>query len=81
MDFFRKGLEEDESQQPQSHDASETEPSEKEDVDNDVTMLFHVKPVGRGRMAGAADSVEHKRFVRYLQSFLEVQFSYIWIVT
>lgn len=65
VDFFRKGIEQDESPQPQSRDVSETVLGENDDVDRDASKLFNLKPVGPGRMAGAVDSAEHKRNVRY----------------
>ncbi|KAF7840458.1 uncharacterized protein G2W53_002756 [Senna tora] len=64
VDFFRKGYEQDESVQPQSHDVSQTVPPENEDGDNDASVLFNTKPVVPGRTVGVVDSVEHKRFIR-----------------
>ncbi|CAL0306081.1 unnamed protein product [Lupinus luteus] len=64
VDFFRKGFEQDEPPQPQSHDVSETVLVGNEDADRDASMLFNTKPVGLGRMSGAVDNAEHKRNVR-----------------
>ncbi|KAM7524979.1 hypothetical protein LguiA_014881 [Lonicera macranthoides] len=61
VDFFRKGYVQDESQQPQFHDTSATEPAQgEEDGLNDAST----KPMGLGRAAGTLDNNEHRRFVR-----------------
>ena len=61
VDFFRKGYAQDESQQPQGHDTSATEPAQaEEDGLNDAST----KPMGLGRAAGTLDNNEHRRFVR-----------------
>lgn len=65
VDFFRKNLEQDESQQAQTHDTSAAQPPGNEGDEGDSYRLFNSNPVGPGRMAaGAADSNEHKRLVR-----------------
>ncbi|GLT68368.1 hypothetical protein SLA2020_406090 [Shorea laevis] len=63
VDFFQKGIEQDESQQSQAHHASHTEPVD-EDGDNDASFLFNTKSSGPGRTDGVLDRDEHRRFVR-----------------
>lgn len=65
VDFFRKGLEQDEPEQPEGHDANHFVPSENEDDDADVAPL-NAKPIGPGRTSATVDIDEHKRFVRYM---------------
>lgn len=66
VDFFRKGIEQEESQQPQSHDASTTVAHpENEDGGKDDSLSFSTKFVGPGRTSEAVDRDKHKRFVRY----------------
>lgn len=68
VDFFRKNLEQDESQQPQGpdmprgHDVPSSEVPQ--DGDNEASVLFDTKFIGPGRTVGAMDKDEHKRFVR-----------------
>lgn len=62
VDFFRKGIEQDELPQPPNHDVQQPE---NVDADTDASFLFDSKPVGPGRMSGTVDSAEHKRNVRY----------------
>lgn len=65
VDFFRKNVEQDESEQPRDQDASSaTVPPESEDVENDASFWFKTKPLGLGRVAATLDNDEHKRFVR-----------------
>ncbi|OAY29133.1 uncharacterized protein At4g18257 [Manihot esculenta] len=65
VDFFRKGIEQEESQQPQSHDASTTVAHpENEDGGKDDSLSFSTKFVGPGRTSEAVDRDKHKRFVR-----------------
>lgn len=64
VDFFRKGLEQDEPEQPEGHDANHFVPPENEDADADVAPL-NAKPIGPGRTNAMVDNDEHKRFVRY----------------
>ncbi|KAK0579482.1 hypothetical protein LWI29_026970 [Acer saccharum] len=64
VDFFQKGLDKEEAQQPQGHDDSAGVPPEDEDSKNDASTFFNVKFVAPGRTAGAFDNDEHKRFVR-----------------
>lgn len=64
VDFFRKGLEHEKSQQPLGHDTSATVAPADEDGESDASILFSTKFVGPGRTAGAVDKEEHKRFVR-----------------
>lgn len=64
VDFFRKNLEQDESQLSQDRDA--TAPGEM-DIPEDETessFLFNPKTTGLGRTSGTMDNNEHKRFVR-----------------
>uniref|UniRef100_A0A5B7BIH3 Uncharacterized protein n=1 Tax=Davidia involucrata TaxID=16924 RepID=A0A5B7BIH3_DAVIN len=63
VDFFRKNLTQDESEQPQGRDTSAAESADNEDGEDDVSVLLSTKPVGLGRTAGTVDSNEHKRFV------------------
>ncbi|KAK7339798.1 hypothetical protein VNO77_20483 [Canavalia gladiata] len=61
VDFFRKGIEQDDLQQPLSHDVVQ----ENEDADSDASELFNLKPpIGPGRMAGTVDRAEHKRNIQ-----------------
>lgn len=64
VDFFRKSLVQDESQQVQGHDSLATVPPETEDAEDDSSVLFNKKTFGPGRTAGVMDNDEHKRFVR-----------------
>ncbi|KAL8158471.1 hypothetical protein V2J09_000008 [Rumex salicifolius] len=61
VDFFRKGLLQDELQKEHS---TTIEPSQKEEEEADPLPPFHEKPFSLGRTAGNADHNEHKRFVR-----------------
>ncbi|KAF7849106.1 hypothetical protein BT93_L1235 [Corymbia citriodora subsp. variegata] len=62
VDFFRKNVEQDESQQPQGQDLPSSEVPE--DGDSEASVLFETKFTGPGRTVGAMDNDEHKRFVR-----------------
>ncbi|XP_041024167.1 uncharacterized protein At4g18257-like [Juglans microcarpa x Juglans regia] len=64
VDFFRKNVEQDESEQSQDPDTPAMVPPESENGENDASFLFNTKPVGLGRTAGTLDNDEHKRFVR-----------------
>ncbi|XWS19827.1 hypothetical protein CRYUN_Cryun31cG0050200 [Craigia yunnanensis] len=65
VDFFRKGVEQEESQQPQVEHASDYLQAGDEDGEgDDGPALFNTKFVGPGRTAGIIDNDEHKRFVR-----------------
>lgn len=64
VDFFRKNVEQDESEQSQDQDTPTVVPPESENGENDASFLFNTKPVGLGRTAGTLDNDEHKRFVR-----------------
>ncbi|KAH7568591.1 hypothetical protein JRO89_XS06G0019500 [Xanthoceras sorbifolium] len=64
VDFFQKGLDKEESQQPQGRYDSADVPPEDEDSKNDASTFFNEKFVAPGRTAGAIDNDEHKRFVR-----------------
>lgn len=64
VDFFRKSLVQDESQQVQGHDSLATVPPDNEDAEDDSYVSFNKKPFGLGRTAGVMDNDEHKRFVR-----------------
>ncbi|XP_057747723.1 uncharacterized protein At4g18257-like [Arachis stenosperma] len=61
VDFFRKGIEQDELPQLENRDAAETVLRENEVADNDASVMFDVKKVGLGRTVGAVDNAEHKR--------------------
>ncbi|GLT50642.1 hypothetical protein SLA2020_241140 [Shorea laevis] len=63
VDFFRKGVRQEESQQSQAQHASPTEPLD-EDGDNDTSFLFNTKFPGALRTDGVVDRDEHKHFVR-----------------
>lgn len=62
VDFFHKGIEQDELPQPPNHDVQQPE---NDDTDTDASFLFNSKPVGLGRMYGTVDNAEHKRNIRY----------------
>ncbi|KAK6917203.1 hypothetical protein RJ641_017954 [Dillenia turbinata] len=64
VDFFHKGLELDESQQPQTQDISASIQSNSENSENDAFLSVSTKTAGPGRTGGPADYVEHKRLVR-----------------
>ncbi|XP_022720289.1 uncharacterized protein At4g18257-like [Durio zibethinus] len=65
VDFFRKGVEQEESQRPQVDHASDNLQAGDEDGDSDDgPASFNMKFVGPGRTAGIIDNDEHKRFVR-----------------
>ncbi|KAJ8761993.1 hypothetical protein K2173_006595 [Erythroxylum novogranatense] len=66
VDFFRKGVELEESQQPQHQNvpATTAPENENENGDNDASTPFGAKFMGPGRTAGTLDRDEHKRFVR-----------------
>ncbi|XVF25491.1 hypothetical protein REPUB_Repub13aG0217000 [Reevesia pubescens] len=64
VDFFRKGIEEEESQQPRVDHTSDNLRAGDEDGESDDGPLFNTKFVGPGRTAGIVDNDEHKRFVR-----------------
>lgn len=60
VDFFRKGLEQEESRHPQEHETSTME-IQVEDGNDDE--LPNMRNVGLGRASGTMDRSEHKRFV------------------
>lgn len=62
VDFFRKGQEQVDSELPQRHNTSSTEPRD-EVGDDDTSLLPDTKAAGLGRQAGTFDRSEHKRFV------------------
>ncbi|XP_027087690.1 uncharacterized protein At4g18257-like isoform X1 [Coffea arabica] len=62
VDFFRKGLEHDELQQPQGNTSSNTEWHD-EDGGDDGSVVPIIRPVGLGQTAATVDRSEHKRFV------------------
>ncbi|XWS12376.1 hypothetical protein CRYUN_Cryun37aG0084600 [Craigia yunnanensis] len=64
VDFFRKGVEQEESQQPQVDHASDNLQAGEEDGESDDVPFFNTIFVGPGRTAGIVDNDEHKRFVR-----------------
>lgn len=65
VDFFRKGVELEESQQPQFDRASDNlQAGDEASESDDGPALFNTKFVGPGRTAGILDNDEHKRFVR-----------------
>lgn len=68
VDFFRKGQEQEDSEQLQRHDISNTEPRD-EDGDDDASLLSDTKAAGLGQ-AGTFDRSEHKRFVMYVLLFI-----------
>ncbi|KAF9620388.1 hypothetical protein IFM89_011761 [Coptis chinensis] len=63
VDFFQKGLVEDDTERPPQGTNISGISGENGDDDRDATM-FNAKPLGPGRMAGGIDNDEHKRFVR-----------------
>ncbi|KAG6581422.1 hypothetical protein SDJN03_21424, partial [Cucurbita argyrosperma subsp. sororia] len=64
VDFFRKNLEQDESQLPQHHDASAPGETDTPEDETEPSFLFNSKTTGLGRTSGIVDNNEHKRFVR-----------------
>lgn len=62
VDFFRKGVEVEESGQPQGHDTSNVE-SRDEDGEDDASLPPNAKAPALGRASGSVDRNEHKRFV------------------
>ncbi|KAK6124088.1 hypothetical protein DH2020_042173 [Rehmannia glutinosa] len=60
VDFFRKGLEQDESQMPQG---TENSMVQAQDVDGDDLLLNNTKPAGVGRTSATVDRSQHKHFV------------------
>lgn len=63
VDFFRKGQQQQNSEQLQQHDISPAEPREEEDGDDDASPLSDTKAAGLGRQTATFDRSEHKRFV------------------
>ncbi|GAA0142942.1 hypothetical protein LIER_03734 [Lithospermum erythrorhizon] len=59
VDFFRKGVEMEETQQPQGHDTSNAKSQ-----DEDGSFMPDTKPSMLGRMSGSIDRNEHKRLVK-----------------
>ena len=68
VDFFRKGIELEESEQPRGSDGEGASGSGAEGGSgrDDDSVMFGPKFVAAGRTAGAVDRDEHKRFVRYV---------------
>ncbi|XP_050230851.1 uncharacterized protein At4g18257-like [Mercurialis annua] len=68
VDFFRKGIEQEDSQLPQIHDNSDVREQKQEvdaeNVNDNEPVLYDVKFAGLGRTAATMDRDEHKRFVR-----------------
>ncbi|GMI82244.1 hypothetical protein HRI_001893700 [Hibiscus trionum] len=68
VDFFRKGVEVEESQQPRfescGHASANLQAGDQGVENDDGSSLFNTKFVGPGRTAGIVDNDEHKRFVR-----------------
>ncbi|KAL0363559.1 UNVERIFIED_CONTAM: hypothetical protein Scaly_1311100 [Sesamum calycinum] len=69
VDFFRKGLEQDQSQTPQPADASTTQ-AQGTDVDDDDLLLNNTKAAGLGRTSATVDRGQHKHFVILLAYFV-----------
>ena len=67
VDFFRKGVEQDESTRPRGNNTSAAAPVDDEgkvDGHGDDSVLFNTKFAGPGRTAGAVDKAQHHRLVR-----------------
>lgn len=67
VDFFRKGVEQDESTRPRGNNTSAAAPVDDEgkvDGDSDDSVLFNAKFAAPGRTAGAVDKAQHHRLVR-----------------
>uniref|UniRef100_A0A2P2J246 Uncharacterized protein n=1 Tax=Rhizophora mucronata TaxID=61149 RepID=A0A2P2J246_RHIMU len=64
VDFFRKGVELEDSHKLQDLDNAATVSREDENADNDASVPFNTKFVGPGQTAGVVDRDEYKRFVR-----------------
>lgn len=60
VDFFRKGLEQEQSMHPQGHETSTTDVQGEYGNDDE---LPNMRNVGLGRASGTMDRTEHKRFV------------------
>lgn len=60
VDFFRKGLEQEESKNPQGHETSTMEVQVEDGNDDE---LHNMRNVGLGQASGTMDRSEHKRFV------------------
>ncbi|CAN0921686.1 Uncharacterized protein At4g18257 [Linum grandiflorum] len=63
VDFFRKGIEHEDSQQPEPSGTAAASNVKDGDADNDGSGLFSTKFVKPGQSGGAFDRDEHKRFV------------------
>ncbi|KAL0398349.1 UNVERIFIED_CONTAM: hypothetical protein Sradi_2178200 [Sesamum radiatum] len=63
VDFFRKGLEQDQSQIPQRIDTSTRQAQGTDDVDDDDLLLNNTKSAGLGRTSATVDRGQHKHFV------------------
>lgn len=62
VDFFRKGVEMEETKQTQGQETLNAK-SQDEDAEEDVSFLPHTKASVLGRTSGPIDRNEHKRFV------------------
>lgn len=62
VDFFRKGVEIEESGEPQGDERSSVEPRDG-DGEDDSSFLPNAKTPLLGRASGSVDRNEHKRFV------------------
>ncbi|KAG9447990.1 hypothetical protein H6P81_014118 [Aristolochia fimbriata] len=62
VDFFRKGLAQDNSEQAEKHDAPQVAPEN--EADDCADLLPGAKPFGPGRAGLAINTDEHRRFVR-----------------
>ncbi|KAK6150046.1 hypothetical protein DH2020_017571 [Rehmannia glutinosa] len=63
VDFFRKGLEQDESQMPQGTENSMVQAQDVDGDDGDDLLLNNTKPAGVGRTSATVDRSQHKHFV------------------
>lgn len=63
VDFFRKGLEQDESQVPQGTNTSALEAQDIDGDDGGGFLLNDTKAAGLGRTSATVDRSQHKHFV------------------
>lgn len=68
VDFFRKGLQQDEWQMPRENDASTLNARDVDgaDDDDDGFLLNGSKTAGLGQASTAVDRSQHKHFVKYV---------------
>lgn len=63
VDFFRKGIEQEESPNPHGHETSTSEAQGEDEDDDNSSVPPNMRNVGLGRTSSTVDRNEHKRFV------------------